>query len=224
MKTHSLQLYEMPHSPFCIPISQALAALGIEFERVPVPNWDRSRVIQITNGAHYEVPVLVHDGRPVFESGPNTQDIARYVDGVFGGGRLFPPEFDGLQEILLDHIENDIESVTFKLVDPDYLQSIPEAVHRVQVIRHKERKFGRGCVDAWRSDKDAIRRQADLFLSRFERMLGGRDFLLGAQPVYLDFALSGILGNLTYNNWNRLSADQRLLESWAGRLASFQFH
>ena len=86
----SILLYQMAHSPFCIPISQALGACGVAFETREVPNWDRSELLRLTGGASYAVPLLVHDGRPIFESGPATQDIARHVDAMWAGGRLLP--------------------------------------------------------------------------------------------------------------------------------------
>src|SRR5688572_15220081 len=103
----SLTLYEMPHSPFCIPIVRMLDAVGMRFDRVNVPNWDRRAVIERTEGRYYQVPVLEHDGRVIFESGGDTQDVARYVDRTFCGSRLFPAEHEGLQQILIHHLEND---------------------------------------------------------------------------------------------------------------------
>ncbi|MEM7387471.1 MAG: glutathione S-transferase N-terminal domain-containing protein, partial [Verrucomicrobiota bacterium] len=149
----NLRIYEMEHSPFCIPITRALEALGQDVERIPVSNWDRRPVIELTGGRYYQVPVLVHGDDVIAESSPSSQDIARYVDTNFGGGRLFPESNAGLQEIVIEHIENDIEDRTFKLVDPLYLKSIEDAGARMMVIRHKERKFGAGCVDAWGRDR-----------------------------------------------------------------------
>jgi glutaredoxin 2 len=58
-------VYEMEHSPFCIPVTQVLTALGIGFERVAVPNWDRSIVIEVTGGSYYQVPVLKHGDKVI---------------------------------------------------------------------------------------------------------------------------------------------------------------
>ena len=53
----SVELYEMEHSPYCIPIAQALIALGVPYESKIVPNWDRGDVIRLTKGAYYQVPL-----------------------------------------------------------------------------------------------------------------------------------------------------------------------
>tara|TARA_B100000676_G_scaffold16014_1_gene14239 strand:- start:328 stop:459 length:132 start_codon:yes stop_codon:yes gene_type:complete len=37
-----------------------LRAAGEQYESVIVPNWDRSAVVRFTDGAYYQVPVLVH--------------------------------------------------------------------------------------------------------------------------------------------------------------------
>lgn len=219
----SVVVYEMSHSPFCIPVTRALDSLGVAFERVEVPNWDRSAVLELTDGQYYQVPLLKDGQTSVWESSANSQDIARYIEGKWGKGRLFPEASLGIQEILLEHIEEKLEDVTFKLVDPPYLDGIDDVAARGHVIRHKERRFGPGCVDAWRRDREKLRAGADRLLDRFEQMLKRTPYLLGDQPVYTDFALYGIIGNLTYRNWNELSENQTALRDWSARLAAFRY-
>lgn len=219
----SLVVYEMKHSPFCLPVTQALTSLGVLFDRVEVPNWDRSSVMALTDGAYYEVPTLLHDGSVIYETDGASQDIARYVEAQWGAGRLFPEATAGIQEILISHVEEKVEDVTFKLVDPPYVDAIANPVDRANVVRHKERRFGRGCVEAWRRDRDALRAEADRLLDRFERTLAHSPFLLGDVPVYVDFALFGIVGNLTCNGYNRLGLHQQAIQGWADRLEAFRY-
>lgn len=68
-----------------------------------------------------------------------------------------------------------------------------------------------------------LRAEADRLLARFEAMLGRTLFLLGDTPVYADFSLYGILGNLSYKGYNRLSPGQRALQTWCQRLAEFRY-
>ena len=196
----------------------------MSFARVEVPAWDRSELGRLTSGQYYQVPVLVHGEKAVYERGGDSQDIARYVEAQFGRGRLFPAFAEGVQEILVEHIEDKVEDVTFKLVDPAYVDSIADVGARTMVIRHKERKFGRGCVEQWRRDREALRAEADRLLSRFESMLGRSPHLLGEAPVYADFSLYGILGNLTYKGYNQLSPGQPALREWERRMASFRYY
>ena len=81
-----LTVYEMAHSPYCIPITAALRANEVEFATREVPNWDRSELLRLTGGDYYQVPLLDHDGRLVYESGAETLDVARYVDATFADG------------------------------------------------------------------------------------------------------------------------------------------
>ena len=219
----SVTLYEMGHSPFCIPIAQAMTAGGVEFERREVPNWDRSELLRLTDGAYYSVPVLKHDDRVVFESAGDSQDVARYVDATFARGALFPPASEGLQAIVSDFLENEVESSTFKLADIHYVPAIADVAARGMTVRHKERRFGRGCIETWRRDATAIRAEADRLLARFETTLLHSPFLFGDTPVYADFLLFGIIGNLTYRGWNELSPAQPALRKWCGVMREFRF-
>src|SRR5688572_26067460 len=201
-------VYQMAHSPFCIPITQALTSLGVPFETREVPNWDRSELIQLTGGDYYQVPVLVDGERIVFESRADSQDVARYVDTVYAGGRLFPEILEGPQRCVIDFLENEVEARGFKLADIHYVPAIADVVNRTMVIRHKERRFGRGCVDQWRRDAAEIRLELDGLLARFETTLRRQSFLFGSAPVYADFLLYGTIGNFTYHGWNHLHPQQ----------------
>ncbi len=219
----SLKIYEMEHSPYCIPITQALTALGVDFERVAVPNWDRSAVIQATGGAYYQVPVLQHGDKVIYESSDKSLDIAHYIDTEFAHGRLFPADSAGLQEILVEHIENELESYAFRLCDIHYLPAIDDLVGRTMSLRHKERRFGRDCVDRWRADKMNLKAELDRLLARFDQTLRHRDFLLGTIPQYVDFALLGSLGNYTYRGYNKLAEEQNALSAWVERIRGFRY-
>jgi glutathione S-transferase len=90
-------------------------------------------------------------------------------------------------------------------------------------MRHKERRFGRGCVEQWRGDAAMIRAEADRLLGRFEITLQHSPFLFGDAPVYSDFSLFGIIGNLTFRGYNALNAQQPALARWREALAAFRF-
>ena len=141
----STTVFQMAHSPFCIPITQALRACGVAFETREVSNADRSEILRLTGGAYYQVPVLLHEGQTIFETAADSQDVARFLDRTWAGGQLFPARLDGLQAIVIDFIENEVEARTFKLVDPHYLGAMSDVAERGMIVRHKERKFGRGC-------------------------------------------------------------------------------
>ena len=219
----SVILYQMPHSPYAIPIRQALIACGVSPEIRDVPNWDRGEIIRLTGGASYQIPLLVHNERTIFESEWDSLDVARYVDATWGTGRLFPEFLSAANLCLIEWIEDAVEAYTFKLADVQYVPSIEDIVARTMVVRHKERKFGKGCVEQWTQGAEAIRAELDRLLSRCETTLRHSPFLLGTTPVYADFALFGVLGNLTHNGWNQLSSDQHALQQFADRLQAWRF-
>ena len=166
------------------------------------------------------MPVLSHGAEVIFESSPSSIDVARYVDRLFAGGRLFPPAREGLQRITIPYIEENVESVTFKLVDPHYLRAIEDPVERAMVRRHKERKFGPGCEDRWEREKPALRKEAERLLSPFDLTLAHTPFLFGDTPIFSDFALFGILGNLTYREYNSVPAPLTNLAGWFDKNAN----
>ena len=218
-----LTVYQLEHSPYCIPITRALGALGLPFVTRNVSNADRREIIEITNGAYYQVPVLSHDGKVIFESSASSIDVARYVDRSFAGGRLFPPAWEGLQRVVIPYIEDNVESVTFKLVDPLYVRGIGDPVERAMVRRHKERKFGPGCEERWELERPGLQTEAERLLSPFDLALAHRPFLFDDQPIFSDFALFGVLGNLTYREYNSLPASLTKLAGWFERMRTFQY-
>ena len=213
----------MEHSPYCIPITQTLRALEVAFDTVAIPNWDRSKLIQLTEGAYYQVPILQHGERLIFESSDQSLDVAKYVDEQFGDGRLFPEETAGIQEVLVQHIENEVEGLTFKLCDIHYLPAIEDLVGRVVSVRHKERRFGRGCVDSWRENAESLRGELEAKLELYDRTLQYRDYLMGEEPQYVDFALFGVIGNYTYRGYNELAEAHQGLRKWYERMRLFRY-
>ncbi len=219
----ALTIHQFDYSPYCIPITAALKALGVSFRAVEVRMHRRAGIIKLTGGRYYQVPVLQNGSDIVFESGPDTLDVARYVDRVFAGGRLFPAALEGLQRVIVGHIENDVEAVTFKLADPRRIARIEDVVERTENVRHKERRFGRGCVDAWRREAPALRRQAEALLEPFDLMAQNSPFLLGSEPVYADFALLGIVGNITHGGYVSLPRRLAALGRWRARLEKWTY-
>ncbi len=218
-----LTLFDLPHSPFCLPIKRALEALKVPFHVEDVPNWDRRKVIEASGGAYYGVPMLTHDGRAIYESAPDSQDIAGYIDKTFAGGKLFPKELDGLHDIIIRYLENEVEDATFRATDAHYVNSISDPVARMMVLRHKERKFGRGCLEQWKANLAELRAGARSHFARFDAMLQHKPYLFSDRPFYADFLLWGIVGNYTWQHWNELPADLKALQDWRGRMDAFVF-
>ena len=218
----AITIYEMPHSPYCIPVTQALECFGVAHTRVAIPNWDRREVARLTGGRYYQVPVVVDGETIVFETADDPLAVPRYLDQAYFGGALLPEEWSGVQDVLVDHIEGEMESFSFKLADIHHVTTIEDVGERTMLIRHKERAFGRGCVDQWRAEAPSLRARLHELLTPFDKRLRHSPFLLGESPLYTDFALFGVLGNFTYNNYNELPESLEAVRSWQKRLAEWR--
>src|SRR5262249_43868032 len=130
-------------------------------------------------------------------------------------------ELEGQQSIIWRYIENEIESVGFKLNDIFWNEMVPPS-DRVRFLRHKERKFGRGCLDAWRLQKQELLAHLEQRLIPFEEMLLFRSFLLDERPRFVDFDLYGILANFLYSGHYRLPAKHTEIRDWYNRMGKLQ--
>src|SRR5437867_2864684 len=146
-----IELIQFPWSPFCIVQRRILEYAGVRFKLVNIPNWDRTLVWKLTRQRYYQVPVIKDGTSVVFETDSESQVIAKYLDARLGLD-LFPPQWRGIQTLLWRYLENEVEECCFKLTDIYYEELIPPA-GRLGFIRHKERRFGRGCLEQWRDQQ-----------------------------------------------------------------------
>lgn len=215
-----IELVQFPWSPFCIAQRRILEFAGARFKVVNIPNGDRSLVWRWTRQRYYQVPILKEGRTVVFETGDDSQVIAKYLDDRFKLG-LFPREWEGVQAILWRYIENEIEDVAFKLNDIYYQEMVPVS-ERLRFIRHKERKFGRGCLDQWRQQQKRLLEELTRVLLPFEEMLVDKPFLLEARPRFVDFDLFGMLGNFLYSGRYGLPSLYNQLKLWHQRIATVE--
>ena len=215
-----LELIQFPWSPYCIVQRRILEYSGVPFKITNIPNGDRSLVWKVTRQRYYQVPVL-RDGREVlFETDSDSQVIAKYLDQRLGLG-LFPKPWEGLQDILWRYFENEIEGIGFKLNDI-YWEEMVTPKDRLLFLRHKERKFGRGCIDEWRRQQKVLLAELEAKLLPCEEMLLTRDFLLEEQPRFVDFDLFGMLGNFLYSGHYALPKPHKRLSAWHAHMATIK--
>ena len=215
-----IELIQFPWSPYCLVQRRILEFSGAPHRITNISSVERSFVWKLTKQRYYQVPI-VRDGRNVvFETDDNSQVIAKYLDERLQLG-LFPHDFDGIQDILWRFIDNDVESFTFKLNDAYFEEFVPKA-DQLAYRRHKERKFGRHCLEQWREQENSLRMELQARLGPFEQMLSHRDFLLDAQPRFVDFDLWGMLANLKYSGHHELPAAQVRLRDWYDRMSEIK--
>src|SRR5687767_733571 len=215
-----LELIQFPWSPYCIVQRRLLEYSGTKFKIRNIPNGDRSLVWKVTRQRYYQVPVVRDGNEVIFETDGDSQVIAKYLDQKLGLD-LFPRQFEGLQDILWRYFENDIEGIGFKLNDIYWEEMVPEN-DRLRFLRHKERKFGRGCIDEWRAQQKQLLRELEKKLLPCEEMLLTRDFLLDNQPRFVDFDLFGMLGNFLYSGHYKLPRTHKCLRTWFERMATIK--
>ena len=116
---------------------------------------------------------------------------------------LFPKNLDGMQVILSRYIENDLESVGFKVNDTYMIPTRP-LIERTMLIRHKERKLGRGCIQEWTTHRRYLCSQFAELLKPIDDMLAASPFLLTDRPLFVDYSLYGVLGSYLFNGKTKL--------------------
>jgi glutathione S-transferase len=212
-----IELIQFPYSPFCITQKRILEFSGAPFRIVNIPSTDRSLVWKLTRERYYQVPVL-SDGRNVlFEINDDSQVLAKYLDSKLQLG-LFPRELEGVQSILWRYIESEIEGAGFRLNDIYWKENVPKK-QQLAFLRHKERKFGRGCLDQWRVQQSELLEELTRKLLPFEEMLtDNRPFLLEDRPRFVDFDLFGMLGNFLYSGHYSLPRAYGSLAKWYDRM------
>ena len=194
---------------------------GARHRVINIPPSDRSLIWKLSKQRYYQVPLVCDGQTVVFETGANSQVIAKYLDHKLNLG-LFPAEWDGLQTVLWGYIENDVEGLTFKLNDAHYRQVVSPK-EQLAYLRHKERKFGRGCLEEWRARQKPLVAELTGLLAPFESMLARRPFLLEARPRFIDFDLWGMLANFLYSGRYRLPAIHPKIQVWYRHMSHVKF-
>lgn len=220
-RARMIHLYQFPWSPYCLVQRRILEYGRIPFRVVNVSaGGDRSLIWRLTRGRYYQVPVL-KDGRQVlFETGPDSQVLAKYLDSRFGLG-LFPAAWEGVQDLLWRYFENEVEGAAFRVNDAYWHEFVPRS-EQCAYVRHKERRFGRGCLDAWRSEIPERLHQLESLLDPVEGMLTTRPFLLPGGPHFVDFCLFGMLANFLFTGHHSLPDSRVHLGDWYRRMRTLR--
>jgi len=212
-----IELIQFPWSPFCLVQRRILEYSGAAFKTTNIPPSDRSLVWRLTRQRYYNVPII-RDGRTVvFETDEYSQIIAKYLDGKLQLG-LFPKAWQGIDRMVWRNIEDQIEGPCFRLNDIYFEEMVPPA-ERLAYRRHKERKFGRGCLEQWRAEQLSWIEQLTRNLLPFELMLATRPCLLRDEPHFVDFDLWGMLANFLFSGHYQLPAAHTRLLDWHARMS-----
>jgi glutathione S-transferase len=182
-----MKLYRFRHSPFARKVQTVLDLLDLRYELVDVPYADRDELATLTGGYVY-VPVLVDDdGSVIVES----RDICERLLRRPGAEWLAPSPLQGPIWGYSDFVDNVVEDIAFRIGSPDVREQWPTPGERALYTMNKERKFGAGCVDQWRRDRDALIAKLRRVLAPSFATLERQPFLFGERPTLADAALHG---------------------------------
>jgi len=212
-----IELIQFPWSPFCLVQRRILEYSGVRFKITNIPSTERGLVWRLTRHRYYGVPIVRDAGTVVFETEEDSQIVAKYIDGKLQLD-LFPKQLRGVDRILWRFIEDQIEGACFRLNDIYWQEFVPKK-EQMAYMRHKERKFGRGCLDLWRAQQAQWLADLTRHLTPFECMLAERPYLLRAEPHFIDFDLWGMLANFLQSGHYTTPAVHTCLVEWYGRMS-----
>jgi glutathione S-transferase len=215
-----IELIQFPWSSCCIVQRRILEFSETPFKIINIPNGDRSLVWKVTKERYYQVPVIRDGKNVIFEISDDSQVVGKYLSEKLQLG-LFPQEWRGTQMILWRYVENEVEGPCFKLNDIYWQEFVPKS-DQLRFLRHKERKFGRGCIEQWTAQQPQLQAELAQRLIPFEQMLVVKPFLLDYRPRFLDFDLYGMLSSFLFSGHYQLPAAHTGIEHWYERMSKIK--
>ncbi len=214
-----IELIQFPWSPFCLVQRRILEYSGVRFKITNIPSQDRSLVWRLTRQRYYGVPIM-RDGRTVvFETDEDSQVIAKYLDAKLQLD-LFPERSSAGWTACSGGTSRTRSKAPASGSTTFIGRSSCPRREQLAFLRHKERKFGRGCLDQWRAGNRRVAggagAEAGCPLNACWRT---RPFLLRAEPHFVDFDLWGMLANFLYSGHYQLPAAHTCLRDWHGRMS-----
>lgn len=216
-----MKLYRFRYSPFARKVQVVLDLIGASYDLVEVAYGDRNELAALTGGYIY-VPVLVLDGGEIVVE---SRAICERLVATEPGRRLVPSGLEGPVWAYCDFLEGQVEDVLFRVASPHILDQWKTPWERALFTLTKERKFGPGCVDQWRDQRESLIERGRKILEPTGRTLDARPFLFGETVTLADAALYGLsamlefAGNALDRVDPRLRVHARRVEAAAARAA-----
>jgi glutathione S-transferase len=215
-----MRLLQFAYSPFAAKVRKVLELKGLEFELVNVPYLDRRELVALTGGTLH-IPVLEDGARVLDESAR----ITAYLDETYEPSLREDP----LSVVLEGWADNVLEDVAFRLGSPGVLdrfagleggrQDAPAFFRLV-----KERRWGPGCIDAWRASERALADRVVALLRPIGQSLAGRPFVLGKRASVADAAIYGQLFMVEIGLPGFVERELPALAGWYRRVAAERLH
>ncbi len=210
-----MRLYSFWYSPYVAKVKKCLELKGLAFDVVEVPYLDRRELVAKTGG-YVHVPVL-EDGAEVVT---DSARIAAYLDARYRPSLREDP----LAVVVEQWAEGPLEDAAFRVAAPGMedrfaeLQGGREDARAIWCLM-KERRYGAGCIDAWRRDRDALTLNLTEMLAPIASVVARRPFLLGDAPTLADAAVYGQFFMLEAAKPGWIAAHAAAMSPWFVRVA-----
>jgi glutathione S-transferase len=212
-----MKLYQFSYSPFAAKVRKCLELKGLAFEIVEVPYMDRRELVALTGGSIL-VPVLA-DGPTVVSNSPR---ITAYLDERYPPS-LRPGPLGGPVTVFEQWADEILEDVAFKIAAPTQEQTMAarnggrqDAAAMYRFV--KERKFGVGCIDAWRAGEAQLIEKLSALLAPLAVTVAEQPYFFGERPTVADAAVYGIFYMLDSVLPGRLASLAPGLVDWYRRV------
>lgn len=181
-----MRLLQFSYSPFAAKVRVALKLKQLECELVEIPYTNRAELVKVSGGIN--VPVLV-DGATVVTDSPR---ITAYLETKGGPSLREHP----LAPVLEQWADNWLEETAFRLACPgleDRLGADQGEEARLLFRLIKERRYGSGCIAAWRAEQARYSEETKALLLPVVEAVRAKGFVLGNSVSIADAAVVGQL-------------------------------
>ena len=181
-----MRLLQFSYSPFAAKVRFCLALKHLEYALVEIPYTQRAELVKVSGGIG--VPVLV-DGATVVS---DSARITAYLETKGGPSLRVHP----LAIVLEQWADNGLEEAAFRLACPgleDRIGREQGEEARLMFRLVKERRYGSGCIEAWRAAQSKHAAETKAMLEPIVKAVQASGFVLGDSASVADAAVAGQL-------------------------------
>ena len=181
-----MRLLQFSYSPFAAKVRVVLKLKQLACELVEIPYTKRAELVKVSGGVN--VPVLV-DGATVVTDSPR---ITAYLETQGGPSLREHP----LAPVMEQWADNWLEETAFRLACPgleDRMAADQGDEARLLFRLIKERRYGSGCIAAWRADQARYSEETKTLLRPVVEAVRATGFVLGNAVSVADAAVVGQL-------------------------------
>ena len=159
------------------------------------------------------VPAIAHEGHVVVES----RAICDYLLSLTAN-ELVPQGKEAAIWAYADWCDSTLEDVLFRIATPGIADRFSTTFETALFAFIKERKFGVGCVEEWRSTQSELVAKARSLLKNTIASIAANGYVAGTTVSYADITLLGHLAMVEYANPKLIVAINDVLPEYMSRI------